>query len=104
MQHLHQKVPPQAWPVCKTLVADMRDAPPFEAGQRRPPAFLCQYQATFPEARRWLADAVEASLNHLQGPARHRHYVRTSNLAARAFAEERRRTKVMPISGMKPAE
>jgi transposase-like protein len=29
-------------------------------------------------------------------PARHRQYVRTSNLAEQAFEEERRRTKVIP--------
>ena len=35
-------------------------------------------------------------MNHLKGPPRHRQYVRTSNLAERAFEEERRRTKVIP--------
>ena len=48
MQHLHQKVPPQAWPACKALIADMRDAPTFEAGQRRQQALLAQYHETFP--------------------------------------------------------
>ena len=35
MQHLHTKVPPQAWPACKALVDDRRDAPTFEEGQHR---------------------------------------------------------------------
>jgi transposase-like protein len=95
MQNRHQKVPPQAWPVFKALVADRRDAPTFEEGQRRQQQ-LAQYQATFPEACRCLEDDTEASLNHLKVPARHRQYVWTSNLAERAFAEERRRTKVIP--------
>lgn len=96
MQNLHQKVPPQAWPAFKALIADMRDAPTFEEGQRRQQALLAQYHDTFPEACRCLEDDAEASLNHLKVPARHRQYVRTSNLAERAFEEERRRTKVIP--------
>jgi len=77
-------------------VADIRDAPTFEEGQRRLQHRLAQYQDTLPEAWRCLEDDTEASLNHLKVPARHRQYVRTSNLAERAFAEERRRTKVIP--------
>jgi transposase-like protein len=96
MQNLMQKVPPQAWPAFKALVGDMRDAPTYEEGQRRLQHLLEQYQDTFPEACRCLVEDAEASLNHLKVPARHRQYVRTSNLAERAFEEERRRTKVIP--------
>jgi putative transposase len=96
MQNLMQKVPPQAWPAFKALVGDMRDAPTYEEGHRRLQHLLEQYQHTFPEACRCLAEDAEASLNHLKVPARHRQYVRTSNLAERAFEEERRRTKVIP--------
>jgi putative transposase len=96
MQNLMQKVPPQAWPAFKALVVDMRDAPTFEEGQRRCQHLIAQYQDAFPEACRCLADDAEASLNHLKVPTRHRQYVRTSNLAERAFEEERRRTKVIP--------
>ena len=72
MQHRHQKVPPQAWPAFKALIADRREAPTFEEGQRRQQALLAQYHDTFPEACRCLEDEAEASLNHLQVPARHR--------------------------------
>jgi len=61
-----------------------------KAGRRR------RDQETFPEACRCLADDAEASLNHLKVPTWHRQYVRTSNLAERAFEEERRRTRVIP--------
>ena len=43
-----------------------------------------------------MLDDAEASLNPLSVPQRHQQYVRTSNLAERAFEEERRRTKVIP--------
>jgi hypothetical protein len=70
MQHLHRKVPSQAWPAFKTaLVADMRDTPNFEEGQRRQQALLAQYQETFPEACRCLADDAEASLKRTGAPS-----------------------------------
>jgi transposase-like protein len=96
MQNLQQKVPPQAWPEFKALVADMRDAPTVPEAERRRQLIVNRYQRDFPEACRCLLDDGEASLNHLYVPQRHQQYVRTSNLAERAFEEERRRTKVIP--------
>jgi transposase-like protein len=96
MQNLQQQVPPQAWPECKALVMDMRDAPTVTAAEQRRQAIVPRYQRDFPEACRCLLDDAEASLNHLYVPQRHQQYVRTSNLAERAFEEERRRTKVIP--------
>ena len=84
-----QKVPPQAWPAFKALVVDLRDAPTVEEGERRLQALVRQYEAEFPEACRCLREDRQASLNHLKVPLRHRQYVRTSNLAERAFEEER---------------
>ena len=96
MQNLQQKVPPQAWPEFKALVADMRDAPSVVEAERRRQEIVKHYQLDFPEACRCLLDDAKASLNHLYVPPRHQQYVRTSNLAERAFEEERRRTKVIP--------
>ena len=56
MQILPQTVPPQAWPAFKAMVADMRDAPTFEEGQRRLQHLLAQYQDTRPEAGPCLAE------------------------------------------------
>jgi len=96
MQNLQQKVPPQAWSEFKALVADMRDAPTVPEAERRRQLIVNRYHRDFPEACRCLLDDGEASLNHLYVPQRHQQYVRTSNLAERAFEEERRRTKVIP--------
>lgn len=96
MQNLEQKVPAPAWPAFKALVVDMRDAPSREKAEERRAAMVEGYQHEFPEACRCLLDDAEASLNHLEVPPRHQQYVRTSNLAERAFVEERRRTKVIP--------
>ncbi len=96
MKNLEQKVPLQAWPAFKALVVDMRDAPSRQKAEERREQIVAQYQREFPEACRCLLDDAEASLNHLEVPPRHQQYVRTSNLAERAFVEERRRTKVIP--------
>lgn len=96
MQNLQQKVPAQAWPAFKALVVDMRDAPSREQAVERRDQMVARYQHEFPQACRCLLDDAEASLNHLEVPQRHQQYVRTSNLAERAFVEERRRTKVIP--------
>lgn len=96
MQNLLQKVPPQAWPEFKALVSDMRDAPSVAEAERRRQAIVAEYHLDFPEACRCLLEDGKASLNHLHVPPRHQQYVRTSNLAERAFEEERRRTKVIP--------
>ena len=96
MQNLEQKVPEQAWPAFKALVADMRDAPSRKKAEERREQLVALYQREFPAACRCLLDDAEASLNHLEVPQRHQQYVRTSNLAERAFVEERRRTKVIP--------
>ena len=98
-QNLQQQVPALAWPEFKALVVDMRDAPTGETARERRQAIVARYQREFPEAGRCLRDDAEASLNHLSVPHRHQQYVRTSNLAERAFVEERRRTTVIPHLG-----
>lgn len=99
MQTLQPKVPPLAWPAFKAQVVDLRDAPTAAEGRQRLQALVARYQQEFPNACRCLLDDAEASLNHLYLPHRHQQYVRTSNLAERAFEEERRRTKVIPHLG-----
>jgi len=71
MQNLQQKVPPQAWPEFKALVADRRDAPTVTEAERRRQLIVTRYQRDFPEAGRCLLDDGEASLNHLSVPQRH---------------------------------
>ena len=83
-------------------MADRHEAPTCEEGHRRLHHLMAPSQETFPEACRCLAEDAEASLNHRKVPTRHRQSVHTSHLAERACEEERRRTKVIPIGGMKP--
>jgi len=39
---------------------------------------------------------LEACLNHLRCPARHRRFITSTNLVERSFEEEKRRSKVLP--------
>lgn len=96
MQNLQCKVPKEAWPEFKTLLNDVRDAPNPEQGRMRIERIVKRYQHELPEACRCLQDDMDASLNHLIVPPRHRQYVRTTNLVERTFVEERRRTKTIP--------
>ncbi len=70
MENLQQKVPPQAWPECKALGMDMREAPSVAEAERRRQELVKQYQLDFPEACRCLLDEAKASLNHLFVPPR----------------------------------
>jgi putative transposase len=96
MQNLLQKVPDQVWPEFKAMLQDMRDAPTKKQAEERYAAIIDRYQRELPEACRCLTDDVEASLNHICVPLRHRPYVRTTNLIERTFVEQRRRTKIIP--------
>jgi putative transposase len=96
MQNWQPQVPPQAWPEFQALGSDLRDAPSVAEAQRRRQAVVKRYQRDFPAAWRGRLDDATASLNPLSVPPRHQQYVRTSNLADRAFEEERRRTTVSP--------
>lgn len=99
MQNLQQKVPPQAWPEFKALVIDRRAAPTVRAAEQRRQAIVSRSPRDLPEACRCLRDEAEASLKHLSVPQRPQPYVRPAHRAERAFAEERRRTKVLPPLG-----
>jgi putative transposase len=94
MRNCQQKVPPDAWTEIKPLIEDIRDAPTYKKGEERCLTFIHAYQETYPELCRCLSDDMEASLNHLHVPSRHRIHVRTTNRVERSFVEERRRTKI----------
>ncbi|HBY57716.1 MAG TPA: hypothetical protein DEG96_07665 [Candidatus Atribacteria bacterium] len=44
----------------------------------------------------YYAPDLEASLNHLRCPVRHRKFITSTNLVERSFEEEKRRSKVLP--------
>ncbi len=88
---------PEAYKVeVKTYLTAVRDAPDYESGFKRAKELVDQYKKDFPRAMKSFEDDLEASLAHLNLPAVHRRYVRTTNLIERSFGEQRRRSKVIP--------
>ena len=96
MQNLQNKVPPDAWPAFKAMVTEIRDASTVEMARENLKKLTDEYENEFPSACECAARDIEASLNHLRVPPRHRQLVRTTNLVERTFVEERRRTKTIP--------
>jgi transposase-like protein len=55
-----------------------------------------QFADTYPAAIKCFQDDIDACLKHMEFPAGHSKYIRTTNLIERCFEEQKRRTKVIP--------
>ena len=58
--------------------------------------FIEKFEHLYPSAKARFKDDVDASLQYLKCPAKHRKTIRTTNLIERAFGEQKRRTKIIP--------
>jgi len=96
MRNVLDKLPVAAREQVKSWLQAVRNAPTPEEGRRLAVECLARFEREYPAAMKSFADDLEASLAHLQVPAAHRRFVRTTNLIERSFEEERRRTKVIP--------
>jgi transposase-like protein len=96
IRNIIAKLPSEAIPEVKAHLRSVFEAPAHEAGQRRAREMLEKYQQIYPSAMNSFSEDLEASLNHLKCPVRHRKAIRTTNLLERTFEEEKRRSKVIP--------
>ena len=96
MKNFCDKVPEEFRPEIKAEIMTIRDAPGYEQGKQRAYEFIEKYKDKFPSLIKIFKEDLDALLNHLKLPFRHRIYVRTTNLVERSFEEERRRTKIIP--------
>ena len=96
MANIRSKLPAEAVDEFLAHARAVRDAPTLEAGQVMAASLIDRYGAAYPSAVACFTEDLDASLAHLRLPARHRINARTTNLIERSFAEERRRTKVIP--------
>lgn len=55
--------------------------------------FIEQYAGEHPNMTKYFQADLQACLAHLEFPAGHRRYIRTTNLIERAFVVQKRRTK-----------
>lgn len=71
-------------------------APDRSTADQLAAGFIEAYAGDHPSMIRCFQSDLEACLAHLEFPAGHRRYIRTTNLIERAFVEQKRRTKVIP--------
>jgi transposase-like protein len=71
-------------------------APDEETARLLAERFTTTYAASYPGVVKTFTDDLDACLTQLRYPRAHRRFIRTTNLLERAFAEEKRRTKVIP--------
>lgn len=96
LSNIRAKLPDDAAAQVMAEVRAIRDAPTLDAARAQADRVLNRYRRDYPSAMACLADDLDALLNVHRIPVRHRFWVRTTNLCERSFAEERRRTKVIP--------
>jgi putative transposase len=94
--NLRAKLPDETAGEVLTHVYVVRDAPTLDAARVAADRFANTYSREYPAAVACFTDDLEALLAIHRVPVRHRIHVRTTDLAERSFAEERRRTKVIP--------
>jgi putative transposase len=71
-------------------------APDRQAAELLATRLLDELSRAYPSATKCFSDDLDACLAHLDFPSTHRKFIRTTNMLERAFAEEKRRTKVIP--------
>jgi transposase-like protein len=96
LSNIRAKLPDDAAPQVMAEVRAIRDAPTLDAARAQADRVINRYRRQFPAAVACLTDDLEGLLAVHRVPVRHRFWVRTTNLVERSFAEERRRTKVIP--------
>ena len=96
MRNLAGKVPMHVWELVKSEIAAIRDSSTYEEGSSLFVEFVNKYHSIYPSLTKCILDDKQALLDLLKTPYRHRVFIRSTNLIERTFAEERRRTKVIP--------
>jgi putative transposase len=94
--NIRAKLPDETAGEVLAHVYAVRDAPTLDAARAAADRFANTFARKYPAAVGCFTEDLEALLAIHRVPVRHRIRVRTTNLAERSFAEERRRTKVIP--------
>ncbi len=90
------KVPSMAVSEMKIDLNAVYYAPDQKAALRNAKEFCDKYHARYTSATECFMDDLEACIQHLRCPAKHRKHITTTNLVERSFGEENRRSKVIP--------
>jgi putative transposase len=95
LANIRAKLPDESASEVMAHLYAVRDAPTLDAAGAAADRLTSTFRRQFPAAIACFEDDLEALLAIHRVPVRHRIRVRTTNLAERSFAEERRRTKVI---------
>ena len=71
-------------------------APDQKTALRNAEDFRRKYRSPYLSAVECFEDDLQACIQHLRCPAKHRRHITTTNLVERSFGEENRRSKVIP--------
>lgn len=98
MRNLMNKLPrdKQICGPIKRKIKAIYYAPDREIADQLAAGLIEAYAGAHPNMIKCFQTDLEACLAHLEFPAGHRRYIRTTNLIERAFVEQKRRTKVIP--------
>jgi len=95
-QNILAKVPADAQAEIGAYLDGIWHAPTYEIAKQAAEVFIEKFKHLYPSAIASFKDDMDASLQHLKCPAKHRKSIRTTNLIERAFGEQKRRTKIIP--------
>lgn len=98
MRNILNKVPQdkQIRKTIKRKVKAVYYAPDRQTADQLAAGFIEVYAGEYPNMIKCFQSDLQACLAHLEFPAGHHRYIRTTNLIERAFVEQKRRTKVIP--------
>ena len=98
MRNIMNKLPrdPEIRTPIKRKVRAIYYAPDRATADQLAAGLIEAYAGEHPNMIKCFQADLEACLAHLDFPAGHRRYIRTTNLIERAFVEQKRRTKVIP--------
>lgn len=98
MRNIMNKLPrdPKVREPIKRKVKAIYYAPDRQTADQMAAGFIEAYAGEHPNMIKCFQADLQACLAHLEFPAGHRRYIRTTNLIERAFVEQKRRTKVIP--------
>lgn len=95
MRNICSKVPEEAKEEIKKQVQSVYYAADTETARILANNIVNQYSSKYPSMVKCLMDDFDSCIKHLEYPAIHHRFIRTTNLIERTFVEQKRRTKVM---------
>jgi transposase-like protein len=95
-RNILNKVPQEAVSEVKIYLNSVYFAPDKQSAYAQAKAFRDRFGRLYPSAVASFDDDLDACLAHMECPAKHRRHIFSTNLAERAFLEEKRRSNTIP--------